>query len=1301
MKANVHLMMLAAAFAALATTADAEYAVSFPGAGGGDSTWTGGDIDNPATWSVTANWGNSKPPAWYLHGNNYNWYRAKFNLSSATTINMGAYVRTDADAPLNYGAWGILVESGSAQLTIEPGSESDKQMTLFSTSGGAGQSGTSFANYSQYPVVFNLPVRVFGWRAGENGVLPYAVYNANFAYEGDNGSMTFFAGDTGRTDAENTSTFKASVASSKPISIEQNHIVKIDGASASMTASGNDIAVAGSLQVLGGSVTCANLSVAAGGTLGGSGTINAAVSATSGAILDFGAKTALTFAGTTDLTGFTISASNLDPAETYVLARGTTSLPAVPADLQSDGWMAKAQDGNVVLKNTAETVSANVTLTEDTDWSENFKAIAAGITVDLNGHELKVAGVSLGAGAAFVNSGAKANLVIGCNGGDKSFIFATTLPSSIMPVFTGAVVEIPSGFIPDGGIGFKDIIGEQLVYHESCANGLAFLGNAAIAEAGDEWTTQGTSLAVSITGTGNTLHGGDLEAHCWRNLTLTGDGYLTMQRNGQWSIGFSGNTAGFSGTLHIKQGSISWVSDYFGIGTGDLSFANGTIVLEPSLPNNEYTVFFSNNQFERHIGDLQTSGDYAAKARFKDKNNATVSVGFLNNDSAFAGNLMRDDAAVPNIVKVGTGSWTLSGQIANEGSFTVDGGEVNFAEATFGSVSGLAVGSNGRIIGTSTIPATIPVSFADGATVSGSLTFKSAPTIAGTAKLVPEFSGSTASKLTFDYASPSLAAFAVEAETIPVVAAGTEFVIAEGPAESSIVAPTLGATAVAAGWEVRAEDNQVVLTSTKLPPLDISGNYSLSDDYDYSTGTINVADGAVIDLCGHTLKVGEITFDGSVRFTNSAASTANLEAGYEGNDKSWLWTKADLTLDSGVRAVIVGAAVEIPNTFVPAGGIGFADTTGETSQPVYSESCAYGVAFLGNANVTEPFKSWQSGTFGIAIYGTNNVFVFNADNTGSRDGTFANKPLSGDGTLTLRPNDGIRTAYALGNENVDNSAFIGTLILEYGANSSWPIAFSHPSNKPNKHYPNATVALCGKDAGSESKYVLASVNGSSTANFCFGSLVTAGDNAENVSIHTSCTSSGGVVLRVGCDGNGGGDFSGSFTNYEGEVQKPFAIEKNGTNVWTLTGTVANGGAFNVNEGTVCFNSGLVNVSKLTVESGATVGFCGNMGAATALDLKSGSTVLLDVGAAAREGGNSTTWVPVVNGDLDLSNVDIIVNKGDWAGNRSRDILRVTGSLTLDLSKITTDLDTQHYKFEVKNGNTLRYSSTHGFVVTIR
>ena len=40
----------------------------------------------------------------------------------------------------------------------------------------------------------------------------------------------------------------------------------------------------------------------------------------------------------------------------------------------------------------ARTVSENLTLTRDTDWSADVVTVANGVTIDLNGHVLKVAG---------------------------------------------------------------------------------------------------------------------------------------------------------------------------------------------------------------------------------------------------------------------------------------------------------------------------------------------------------------------------------------------------------------------------------------------------------------------------------------------------------------------------------------------------------------------------------------------------------------------------------------------------------------------------------------------------------------------------------------------------------------------------------------------------------------------------------------------------------------------------------------------------------------------------------------------
>ena len=62
----------------------------------------------------------------------------------------------------------------------------------------------------------------------------------------------------------------------------------------------------------------------------------------------------------------------------------------------------------------ARTVSENLTLTRDTDWSADVVTVANGVTIDLNGHVLKVAGLD-GATAA-------SGTVTSSNGGELRFV---------------------------------------------------------------------------------------------------------------------------------------------------------------------------------------------------------------------------------------------------------------------------------------------------------------------------------------------------------------------------------------------------------------------------------------------------------------------------------------------------------------------------------------------------------------------------------------------------------------------------------------------------------------------------------------------------------------------------------------------------------------------------------------------------------------------------------------------------------------------------------------------------------------
>ena len=78
--------------------------------------------------------------------------------------------------------------------------------------------------------------------------------------------------------------------------------------------------------------------------------------------------------------------------------------------------------GMVLSAAGARTVSENLTLTRDTDWSADVVTVANGVTIDLNGHVLKVAGLD-GATAA-------SGVVTSSNGGELRFVIPAGTPSA-------------------------------------------------------------------------------------------------------------------------------------------------------------------------------------------------------------------------------------------------------------------------------------------------------------------------------------------------------------------------------------------------------------------------------------------------------------------------------------------------------------------------------------------------------------------------------------------------------------------------------------------------------------------------------------------------------------------------------------------------------------------------------------------------------------------------------------------------------------------------------------------------------
>jgi hypothetical protein len=227
-----------------------------------DVNWIGVDESRPNDWDVSSNWQDGKV------SRDGQWGNVFFQLSTPTTINLGMPILVDNAAKAS-GAFALVINKGSAQLTVEQSAESGSVDTLtFYAPGQNNEARTSFVNLSDHHAVFNIKVKQTGYRDFNSGIHPGAEFNRSFVYDALNPVFVFFAGDSAAaSDYANTTIFRSSMTSTKPVTIEAKHIVKLEGAAAVMTVGGNDVTVAGRLEADGGSVSCKSLSTTGGGEI--------------------------------------------------------------------------------------------------------------------------------------------------------------------------------------------------------------------------------------------------------------------------------------------------------------------------------------------------------------------------------------------------------------------------------------------------------------------------------------------------------------------------------------------------------------------------------------------------------------------------------------------------------------------------------------------------------------------------------------------------------------------------------------------------------------------------------------------------------------------------------------------------------------------------------------------------------------------------------------------------------------------------------------------------------------------------
>ena len=458
--------------------------------------------------------------------------------------------------------------------------------------------------------------------------------------------------------------------------------------------------------------------------------------------------------------------------------------------------------------------------------------------------------------------------------------------------------------------------------------------------------------------------------------------------------------------------------------------------------------------------------------------------------------------------------------------------------------------------------------------------------------------------------------------------------------------------------------------------FEIDDTFVLGADLDMSDVTLSLGASANVNLNGYTLKLGAVTAES----TSTFAGPGTVSIGNNGADKEFIKTA---TLSGAVKVSITGAAMDIPNTFVPSGGIEFHDIIGE--QSVSKDSLANGLTVSGGVNLRPPSTSendWQDASFEMTISGEDNVFTSYSGNWGTKVNPFKNIRMRGDGSLFVnRAGTYGRGGFELFGKGVPNGGFSGIFAVSNARQAGFQDSNenSNPANGQTYIYnvdsaniansmSNATIVLQNDwdvfvDGSTErwSRFVLHSENESAQPVYVFNALGTAGEHQEKIllSVFNQNISAGLVgVLRVGANG-GDATFNGVITNsyFTGRTEywQNWDVEKYGAGKWTLGGTVANGGAFTVFGGEVAVDGTMDNVSTLIVKSGTALSGTGTI-AATAVTLEDGATV---------RSGLEFSSVPASEGTTTFS----------LAKDSSGNVLKTTlDSMSVDLSGWLLDFD---------------------------
>ncbi|MES2924182.1 MAG: autotransporter-associated beta strand repeat-containing protein [Verrucomicrobiota bacterium] len=377
--------------------------------------------------------------------------------------------------------------------------------------------------------------------------------------------------------------------------------------------------------------------------------------------------------------------------------------------------------------------------------------VSSGATVDLNGFNLRVAGLPASGGGigpfgqVVNNSGSgTANLSIGNNNsnvGTNVLVRDNTAGAGTVSVTKdgNAQIQINNANTFSGGLTLND--GSLRIQNfQSLGTGtVTFAGNSTTANNGgvtrifqpSNGFLNGTipnNIIVNPGITGALWNGFNGSNEFWGG-SITGSGICQIRSDGfSTTTTLTGNLSGFTGTYEIMAG-----NNAANTHTVNIQHVAGSplapITMKAIATTNTGNVALQWNGIANQsvpFGDLNTTGSEPTLPATITLRNATVGtttfeVGALNASSTFKGVIASNGTSVAAVKKVGSGVWTLSGNNTYTGSTTVDSGTLNVTgslssstacavnagatlnilNAAFTSIGSLTVNAGGSYVGSS------------------------------------------------------------------------------------------------------------------------------------------------------------------------------------------------------------------------------------------------------------------------------------------------------------------------------------------------------------------------------------------------------------------------------------------------------------------------------------------------------------------------------------------------------------------------------------------------------------------------